>query len=77
MSTPEQVRADLALLGGLATVADLAKRWDVTVQRAWNMSKQAGFPAPLETIGGTKLYVVAEAEAYRNRDRPASMARAK
>lgn len=67
MPAAARVREDLRKLGGLASYSELADRWGVTHQRARQLCHEQQFPAPVLTLGGKKLWIVAEADAFRNR----------
>jgi hypothetical protein len=60
------VRRGLARHGGLCTAADLATRWGVTRQRVAQLSELEGFPEPIRTAGGTRLWLTSEADHWRN-----------
>lgn len=54
--------------GETATMAELARRWGVSRQAVKKMVDRPGFPDPLVvTPGGTAIWLVDEADAYRNR----------
>lgn len=61
---------------GIASQADLARRWGVTRQRVWQHSREPGFPRPVAVVNGKPVFVIAEADAWR-RDRTMILARAK
>jgi predicted DNA-binding transcriptional regulator AlpA len=71
-SDPVKLRKALALSleisGGLATVPDLAKRWHLSRQRVYALSRQHTFPKPVATVGGGKiaLYLLAECDAWND-----------
>lgn len=69
------VRAELAALGGLATQAELAAHWNVSDERVRQIVREKNAPQPLLTIGGRRLWVVKEVDAYRYRDRPSHLQR--
>jgi hypothetical protein len=52
--------------GGLATVADLARRLGVNTARMHELSRQPGFPRPVAHVsrGRTAVYAVAEVDAW-------------
>jgi len=62
-------RKGIEQAGGLATVAELAKRWGITTQWAWELSRRDGFPAPITTLGGRDLFFVSETDAALDRVR--------
>ncbi len=52
--------------GGLATVADLARRLGVNTARMHELARQPGFPRPVAHVsrGRTALYAVADVDAW-------------
>lgn len=61
---------------GIASQADLARRWSVSRQRVWQMTREPRFPAPVALVSGRPVFVIAEADEWK-RDRTMIMARAK
>lgn len=54
---------------GLHTVADLARRWEISKARADELSKRADFPTPIFRVGRSALYVGAEVDEWRALER--------
>jgi hypothetical protein len=57
-------------IGGIVSLMDLAREWDVSKTRVHQMSRHTDFPAPVaEVASGSqralKLYSRAQAEAWR------------
>lgn len=50
---------------GLASPTDLARRWGVSRQRGWQLTREPGFPAPIGRVNGHSVYLVAEADEWR------------
>jgi hypothetical protein len=65
------LRAAIDRAGGLATLGDLARRWNVSRVRAHEIAQHPDFPEPVATIsdGTTALYAIAEADKWRNTPR--------
>jgi predicted DNA-binding transcriptional regulator AlpA len=59
----------------LATVAELARIWGVSRQRAAKVVSEHGFPEAYELHGGQLVYSVAEANAWRAARRASAAAR--
>jgi hypothetical protein len=61
------IRRQLAAHGGLHSIADLARRWGVSKQRARELTMHPDFPKPILTAGGDRLWLASEADQFRNR----------
>jgi hypothetical protein len=63
------VRDAIARAGGLFTLADLARRWGISIARVGQLAAHPDFPEPIVTGDGDprgkRLYVGEEAEAFR------------
>lgn len=72
LEAAELARAHIYEAGGLATIAELGRRWGVSRSRAHEMAQREDFPAPVATVseGAVALYAVVEADEWRNHPRP-------
>ena len=63
----QEMRALIERVGGVATVVDLALRWDISRQRVHELTQHPSFPKPVAMIGGGRvaLYSIAEADDWR------------
>ena len=65
----DDARDAIAEAGGLFTLADLARRWEVSGSRVGQLAAHRDFPAPIVSGDGggvgTRLYLGCEAEAFR------------
>jgi len=69
-------RACLEACGGLASQADLGRRWGLTRQRVWQFVREPAFPEPVMLVNGQPVWLVDEAEDWR-RHRELHIARAR
>ena len=61
----------LAAAGGLASQADLARRWGIRRQRVNELVWESGFPAPVGQVNGHPVWLMREAsDAWWNIGRP-------
>ena len=60
------LREQIERSGGLATVADLARRLGLNTARMHDLARQPGFPRPVAHVshGRTALYAVADVDAW-------------
>ncbi len=72
----DRAREALAATGGLASQADLARRWGMTRQRVFQMTREPAFPPPATQINGHAIWLVDEAEHWK-RYRAVHIARAR
>jgi hypothetical protein len=77
LGTKHEARAALALAGGLASQADLARRWDLSRSRAWQIVREPGFPDAVAQVNGCDVWLVAEVEHWREHERALCLAREK
>jgi hypothetical protein len=63
--TFDNARATLSALGGIASQADLAKRWGVSPQRVHQLVHEAGFPRTAGRVNGERVWFAAEADGWR------------
>lgn len=61
----EQARAGIQVSGGLASQADLARRWGMSRQRVGILVRQPGFPEPAATVNGQPVWLADEAAIWR------------
>jgi hypothetical protein len=71
MNAGAPMAAMIEAAGGLATSAELAKRWGVSRQRGREIVAHPDFPAPVAEVSGRKVYAIAEADDWRAQERPA------
>jgi hypothetical protein len=62
----EQARELLAASGGLATSAELARRWGLCRQRVSQLAAEPSFPEPVVTVGRHSLWLVTEADTWQH-----------
>jgi len=63
------VREVLQGVGGLASQADLARRWDITRQRVHQLTHEPDFPEPVAALSQQPVWIAAEADAwFRHRE---------
>src|SRR4051794_20277117 len=58
-STVREARDALHAAQGIASQADLARRWGLTRSRAWQLVRDPGFPDPAAQVNGCDLWLVA------------------
>lgn len=58
------VRDALAGCDGLASQADLAKRWRVSRQRVHQLISEPSFPEPVTTVNDHPVWLAAEADTW-------------
>jgi hypothetical protein len=66
-NTFDDARVTLAAMQGLASQADLAKRWGVSPQRVHQLVHEAGFPPTAGRVNGERVWFAAEADEWRAR----------
>ena len=59
------VRSAVVAAGGLCSIADLARRWGVSPQRARVLVRKPGFPEPILSEGNIELWPADEADAWK------------
>lgn len=59
-------RETIERAGGLATVGDLERLWNVSKTRVHQIVNHPAFPEPLARVGQAKVWLVSEAEAFRH-----------
>lgn len=62
----DRLRAAIERAGGLVTLADLAREWNVSTQRAHQIAETDAFPEPVATVGGRKLWAMTQLEGWRD-----------
>ena len=55
----------VASTGGLLTIAEIARRWDVEEPTARKATRREDFPAPAVTIGRSDLWLAPEVDQWR------------
>jgi hypothetical protein len=65
--TPD-VRSAVIAVGGLCSIADLARRWGVSRQAAAQTVRKPGFPEPILSEGNIELWPADEADDFRSRN---------
>jgi hypothetical protein len=65
MSEVDELRAAITRVGGLASQADLGRRWALTRQRVNQMISEPGFPEPITYVSGQRVWVARQADAWR------------
>lgn len=63
-SEVQAVRDALAAAGGLASQADLARRWSVSRQWVHHLTREAGFPEPAAVVSGRPVWCAVEADDF-------------
>src|SRR4051812_27961443 len=58
---------------GLASPADLARRWGISRQRGWQLAREPDFPPPIGHVNCQPVYLVAEADEWRESRTSASV----
>jgi hypothetical protein len=53
-------------MDGLASQADLARRWGITRQRVNQLTREPGFPAPGGEVNGQPVWFGAAADQWRD-----------
>ena len=61
----DDARVTLAAMQGLASQADLAKRWGVTPQRVHQLVQEPGFPPTAGRVNGERVWFAGEADESR------------
>lgn len=59
----------LQATGGVVTAAAIAERLGVSRARVSTMTARNDFPAPIDTLGQTKIWLWADVQAWREADR--------
>ncbi len=59
----------LAAIGGIVTVAEIARRLDVSRAYASKITRRDDFPAPVDTLGDRPVWLWGEVEAWRASER--------
>jgi hypothetical protein len=60
-----EVQDGIKRLGGLASQADLARRWGISRQRVHQLTRETGFPSPAGEVNGQPVWFVAAADQWR------------
>src|SRR3954452_8992321 len=58
------VRQVLEGVGGLASQADLARRWATSRQRVHQLTQEPDFPEPVAAVSQRRIWIAAEADAW-------------
>jgi hypothetical protein len=66
-TTFDDARLMLGAMQGIASQADLAKRWGVSPQRVHQLVQEAGFPPSAGRVNGERVWFAAEADEWRAR----------
>jgi hypothetical protein len=67
----DRLRNEVAAAGGLASQADLARRWGVARQRVHEMVRDGLLPTPIARVGGRPVWLMREAsDAWWSIGRP-------
>jgi hypothetical protein len=61
----DALRRAIREAGGLVTLADIARVWAVSTQRAHQIAAEPGFPEPIAEIGGRKIWATAQLDGLR------------
>jgi hypothetical protein len=51
-------------VGGLASQADLGRRWGTSRQRVHQLKGEVDFPEPVATVSGRPVWIAAEADVW-------------
>jgi predicted DNA-binding transcriptional regulator AlpA len=67
VTAAQRIRRAIHEAGGVATQADLARRWQISRQHVCELVKDPTFPAPILRLNGTQtaVYAVADCDAWR------------
>jgi predicted DNA-binding transcriptional regulator AlpA len=60
----EEARAAVTAVDGIASQADLARRWGYTRQRVHQMIREPAFPKPAGYVNGQAVWFAAEADRW-------------
>lgn len=52
--------------GGLASAADLSRKWGVSKARITVLTAKPSFPRPVADVGGRPVWLVKEAQQWRD-----------
>jgi predicted DNA-binding transcriptional regulator AlpA len=63
------LRAAIEQAGGIASAADLARRWGITRGAVSELARREDFPVPLPHTGAHRMWAVSEADAWWSRHR--------
>ena len=56
--------------GGLVDRSDIARRYDLTRQRTFEITNNKSFPKPVAEIGGRPVWLTVHVDRYRAQARP-------
>jgi predicted DNA-binding transcriptional regulator AlpA len=65
MNSTQRLSQVIESQGGLASAADLARRWGIARSTVSELTSRPDFPPHVKTTSGKRLWPVAEADAYR------------
>ncbi len=74
MTKTSVLRAAIEQVGGIASAADLARRWGISRGAVSELVRQEDFPVPLPHTGAHRMWAVAEADAWWQRHRAQAQA---
>lgn len=63
------LKKDIEKVGGLVTLSEMARRWEVSRQRAAQLSLEEDFPKPVTVVGESWLWAWGEVAIWRDRKR--------
>ncbi len=63
------LRAAIEQVGGIASAADLARRWGISRGAMSELARREDFPVPLPHTGAHRMWAVSEADAWWARNR--------
>lgn len=66
------LRAAIEQVGGIASAADLARRWGISRGAVSELARREDFPVPLPHTGAHRMWAVSEADAWWERYRAPS-----
>lgn len=72
MTEPKPAAHVIQRIGGLAAASDLARRWGISRSRVGQLIAEPDFPKPVIHVGGLAVYAVREADAWRDKRKPAT-----
>lgn len=63
------LRSAIEQVGGIASAADLARRWGISRGAVSELTRHEDFPVPLPHTGAHRMWAVSEADAWWARHR--------
>jgi hypothetical protein len=63
------LRSAIEQVGGIASAADLARRWGISRGAVSELTRHEDFPVPLPHTGAHRMWAVSEADAFWARHR--------